>query len=179
LYPGRMTDQPEDLSIGQVAERTGLSVHALRFYEREGIFLSPIRRAAGGRRVYTEDDVDWLTLCTILRGAAMPLDDIRRYTELVRAGDGNEPERLALLRRHEERVREQQQKLDRCLDLTRFKIGVYEDILAGDTVPAEDKASLPATALGQCGPVGTSEPLRIVRAERHRSLTKHGEYGDE
>jgi len=137
-----MTDQSDELSIGQVAERTGLSVHALRFYEREGIFLSPIRRAAGGRRVYTEDDVDWLTLCTILRGAAMPLDDIRRYTELVRAGDGNEPERLALLRRHEERVREQQHKLDRCLDLTRFKIGVYEDILAGDTAPAEDKASL-------------------------------------
>ena len=43
-----MTDQPEDLSIGQVAELTGLSVHALRFYEREGILLSPIRRAAGG-----------------------------------------------------------------------------------------------------------------------------------
>lgn len=107
------------------------------------------------------------------------LEDIRRYTELVRAGDGNEPERLALLRRHEERVREQQQKLDRCLDLTRFKIGVYEDILAGDTAPAEDKASLPVTALGQCGPVGTSEPLRIVRAERHRSLTKNGEQGDE
>jgi DNA-binding transcriptional MerR regulator len=133
-----MTDQPGELTIGQVAERTGLSVHALRCYEREGVFLSPIRRAAGGRRVYTEDDVDWLTLCTILRGAGMPLEDIRRYTELVRAGDGNEPERLALLRQHEERIREQQQKLDRCLDLIRFKIGVYEDILADDTAPAED-----------------------------------------
>ncbi len=61
----------------------------------------------------------------------MPLEDIRRYTGLVRAGDGNEPERLALLRQHEERVREQQQDLDRCLDLIRFKIGIYEDILAG------------------------------------------------
>ena len=54
--------------------------------------------------MYTEDDVDWLTLCTILRGADMPLDDIRNYTRLVRAGDGNEPEHLELLRRHEERV---------------------------------------------------------------------------
>jgi DNA-binding transcriptional MerR regulator len=151
-----MTDQPDELSIGQVAERTGLSVHALRFYERESIFLSPIRRAVGGRRVYTEDDVDWLMLCTILRGAAMPLEDIRRYTELVRAGDGNEPERLALLRQHEERVREQQEKLDRCLDLIRFKIGVYEDILAGDTAPAEDKASLPATIIPK--PRGISGP---------------------
>jgi DNA-binding transcriptional MerR regulator len=29
------------MSIGQVAERTGLSVHALRFYENEGIFANP------------------------------------------------------------------------------------------------------------------------------------------
>lgn len=135
-----MTDQPGGLSIGQAAERTGLSVHALRFYEREGVFLSPIRRAAGGRRVYTDDDVEWLSLCTILRGAGMPLADIRRYTELVRAGDGNEPERLALLRRHEDRVREQQQKLDRCHDLIRFKIGIYEDILTSDTAPADSTA---------------------------------------
>jgi DNA-binding transcriptional MerR regulator len=141
-----MTDQRGELTIGQVSERTGLSVHALRFYEREDIFLSPVRRAAGGRRVYTEDDVDWLTLCTILRGAAMPLEDIRRYTELVRAGDGNEQERLALLRRHQERVREQQQKLDRCLDLIGFKIGIYEDILRGDTPrpPTTENSEAPA-----------------------------------
>ena len=158
-----MTDQPDGLSIGQVAERTGLSVHALRFYEREGIFLSPVRRAAGGRRLYTEDDVDWLTLCTILRGAAMPLEDIRRYTELVRAGDGNELERLALLRHHEERVREQQRKLDRCLDLVRFKIGVYEDILtAGGTTPAEDRAPLPAT-------LRAARAVRVIGQGDHRA----------
>jgi DNA-binding transcriptional MerR regulator len=80
--------------------------------------------------VYTEDDVDWLFLCTILRGAGMPLPDIRRYTELVQAGDGNEPERLELLRRHERRIQAQREQLDRCHDLITFKIGVYEDILA-------------------------------------------------
>jgi DNA-binding transcriptional MerR regulator len=125
-----MVDQPEQLSIGQVAARTGLSVHTLRFYEREEILAQPVRRAAGGRRVYTQDDVDWLTLCTVLRGAGMPLPAIRRYTELVQAGDGNEPERLELLREHEQRIHAQQEQLDRCLDLIKFKIGVYEDILA-------------------------------------------------
>jgi len=68
-----MTQTPAGLSIGQVAERTGLSVHTLRFYEKQGIFLSPPRRDSGGRRVYTEDDVDWLTLCTILRGLRVSL----------------------------------------------------------------------------------------------------------
>lgn len=125
-----MTQDAAGLGIGQVAERTGISVHTIRFYEKEGVFLSPPRRDGGGRRVYTEDDVDWLALCTILRGADMPLDDLRRYTELVRAGEGNEPERLRLFRRHSERVRARQAQLDRCLDLISFKIGVYEDILA-------------------------------------------------
>jgi DNA-binding transcriptional MerR regulator len=128
-----MADQPGQLSIGQVAARTGLSVHTLRFYEREGIFAQPVRRAAGGRRMYTEDDIDWLSLCTILRGAGMPLPDIRRYTELVQAGDGNEAERLDLLRRHEQRIDAQRRHLDRCLDLIKFKIGVYEDIFAATT----------------------------------------------
>lgn len=120
---------PVELSIGQVADRTGLSIHTLRYYEREGILVQPVRRDAGGRRVYTEDDVDWLALCTVLRGAGMPLPDIRRYTELVQAGDGNELERLDLLRRHEQRINEQRRQLDRCFDLIRFKIGVYEDII--------------------------------------------------
>jgi DNA-binding transcriptional MerR regulator len=45
----------ETLSIGQVAERTGLSVHALRFYEREGLFADQVQPA--GRRLCTEDHV--------------------------------------------------------------------------------------------------------------------------
>jgi DNA-binding transcriptional MerR regulator len=117
------------MSIGQVAERTGLSVHALRFYEREGILVDPVRRAAGGRRIYTEDDVEWLNLCIVMRASGMPLPAIREYTELVRAGDGNERQRLALLRRHQQRVLAQLDQLNKCLDLINFKVGVYEDIV--------------------------------------------------
>ena len=117
------------LSIGQVAERTGLSVHTLRFYEREGILASPVRRDAGGRRVYTEDDVDWLTVCMVLRASGMPVPTIREYTELVRQGTGNEKERLSLLRRHKRRVAEQMRALTECQDLINYKVGVYEDIL--------------------------------------------------
>jgi DNA-binding transcriptional MerR regulator len=140
-----MTD---DLGIGQVAERTGLTVHAIRFYEKEGLLVTPVRRDRGGRRVFTEDDVDWLTLCTILRGAGMPLDEIRRYTRLVGAGDGTEAERLDLLRRHERRLDEQQVQLDRCRDLIGFKIGVYEDILAGEASLATRHATDPSRSGG-------------------------------
>lgn len=121
------------MTIGEVAERTGLSVHALRFYEREGIMANPVARDAGGRRSYTEDDVEWLTVCLVLRASGMPMTAIRRYTELVRDGDGNERERLALLREHHRRVTDQMDQLGRCLDLISHKIGIYEDILDART----------------------------------------------
>ena len=42
-------------------------------------------------------------MVTRLRGTGMPIRDVKRYAELVRAGDGNEQERLALLHTHRER----------------------------------------------------------------------------
>ena len=124
------------LSIGQVAERTGMSVHALRFYEREGILAHPVERESNGRRVYRDDDVEWLILCTRLRASGMPLTAIRRYAELVRQGLGNEKERLSLLREHRERVAGQIAELEECLTMVTRKIGWYEEALAkGETDP--------------------------------------------
>src|SRR5512139_2188701 len=128
-----MPDTAPTLSIGEVAERTGLSVHALRFYEREGILTGPIHRGANGRRRYTERDVDWLAICLRLRASGMPIHAMRRYAELVRAGDGNELDRLALLKAHQERIEGQLAELNECLDVIGNKIKVYEERLARDS----------------------------------------------
>lgn len=57
----------------------------------------------------------------------MPIPQIRRYTELVRAGDGNESERLEVLREHRQRMLTQLAELQSCLDLIDYKMRVYED----------------------------------------------------
>jgi DNA-binding transcriptional MerR regulator len=127
-----MPDTTPGLSIGQVAERTGMSVHALRFYEREGI-LHPVRRGSGGRRVYSDEDVEWLAVCSSLRASGMPLAAIRRYAELVRQGPGNEKDRLTLLLQHQQHVTSQIGQLSECLDMIRYKVGVYEEHLSQGT----------------------------------------------
>jgi DNA-binding transcriptional MerR regulator len=118
------------LSIGEVAERTGLSVHALRFYERQGLLANAVERRPNGRRVYSEDDVEWLATCVMLRASGMPLRTIRRYVDLVRRGDGNEEDRLAVLRQHKETLTRQIGELTKCLDLISHKVRVYEDRVA-------------------------------------------------
>jgi DNA-binding transcriptional MerR regulator len=119
-----------DLSIGEVAERSGLSVHTLRFYEREGLFANPVRRLSNGRRIYHEEDLEWLAICTKLRSSGMSLATIRQYIELARQGPGNEHERLELLRRHETHVEAQIQELHETLNVMRHKVRIYEDHLA-------------------------------------------------
>ncbi|MER5967773.1 MerR family transcriptional regulator [Streptomyces sp. NPDC002057] len=119
-----------DLSIGEVAKRSGLSVHALRFYEREGLFANPVRRLSNGRRIYHEEDLEWLAICTKLRSSGMSLATIRQYIELARQGPGNEHERLELLRRHENHVEAQIQELHETLNVMRHKVRIYEDHLA-------------------------------------------------
>jgi DNA-binding transcriptional MerR regulator len=121
------------LSIGQVAERTGLSVHALRFYEREGLLADPVRRESNGRRVYTEDDVEWLDMCIKFRSSGMPLDTIRKYTDLVRQGPGNEQARLELLRSHQDYVAAQIEELNECMRVITHKVTVYQKHLDAGT----------------------------------------------
>ncbi|MGW0227873.1 MerR family transcriptional regulator [Actinopolymorpha singaporensis] len=124
---------PRCLGIGDVAARTGLSVDTLRFYEREGLFVSPVRRDGSGRRVYTENDVSWLEFCLRMRASGMPLTTIREYVDLVRQGPGNEQDRLAVLHAHEQHVRAQLRELHACLDLITHKVRVYEEHLGAGT----------------------------------------------
>ncbi|MGW4809572.1 MerR family transcriptional regulator [Kitasatospora sp. NPDC004272] len=116
--------------IGEVAERTGLSVHALRLYEREGLLVGPVRRSAGGRRQYGSVDVEWLLICVRLRESDMPLADLKRFAALVRSGPGNEAERLRLLDAHRERVDARIRALEECRSVIDRKVGVYADHLA-------------------------------------------------
>ena len=57
------------LSIGEAAQRTGLSIDTLRFYEREGLLASPVERVSG-RRVYSEQQVSgWRCVACYARRA--------------------------------------------------------------------------------------------------------------
>ncbi|MCA2228731.1 MerR family transcriptional regulator [Nonomuraea aurantiaca] len=135
-----MPETATELSIGQVAARTGLSIHALRFYEREGLLANPVRRDPAGRRVYTEQDVQWLNLCVILRTTGMPLPEIRKYADLVRQGAGHD-ERLAVLRRHQEHVMDQLSALTDSLNVISLKVRAYED--SSEENPVEHECRSP------------------------------------
>ncbi|HEX4190653.1 MAG TPA: MerR family transcriptional regulator [Marmoricola sp.] len=114
------------LTIAEAAEHTGLTAHTLRYYERDGLMLASVDRSSSGHRRYTEQDLTWIRMITRLRATGMPISDVRRYSRLVRAGDGNEADRLELLKAHRDRVEAQLAEVTGHLRAIDHKIGVYE-----------------------------------------------------
>lgn len=121
----------DTLSIADAAERTGLTPHTLRYYERDGLLIQPVRRSSSGHRAYTEHDLRWIVMLTCLRATGMPIREIRAYVGLVRRGDGNETERLTLLRSHRQQVLARLAEVTDHLSAIDGKIALYEDRLAG------------------------------------------------
>ena len=120
----------EGVTIAEAAHRTGVSVHALRYYERAGLVVSPVDRTSSGRRRYRELDLKWIVICTKLRATGMPIRGIRQYAELVAAGPGNEAERLALLETHRADVLAKLAEIQENLKMIDHKIDVYRGSLA-------------------------------------------------
>jgi len=114
-------------SIGEAAEKCGLSQHTLRWYERIGL-LGAIERGSDGRRRFSDGDLDWLSLLTKLRATGMAVRDMQRYAELVRSGAG-QAERVELLKKHRDEVRRALASQRECLKLLDAKIGHYEECL--------------------------------------------------
>ena len=70
------TPQSEDvLSIGEVAERTGVTISALRFYESEGLISST--RSGGGQRRFAREVLRRIAFIRIAQQVGLALDEIR------------------------------------------------------------------------------------------------------
>lgn len=63
------------LQIGEVAERTALSIKTIRHYDEVGLVV-PSARSAGGFRLYTADDIDRLLAIRRMKPLGFTLDEM-------------------------------------------------------------------------------------------------------
>ncbi|PKQ17539.1 MAG: MerR family transcriptional regulator [Actinobacteria bacterium HGW-Actinobacteria-8] len=72
----------EHRQIGDVAERTGLSLRTIRYYE-EVALVAPSARSHGGFRLYTEADIARFALVARMRPLGFSLDEMRDLLEAL------------------------------------------------------------------------------------------------
>jgi DNA-binding transcriptional MerR regulator len=138
-----MKPMTETYSPAQTVEMSGFSLDTLRYYERIGL-IEPVRRAAGGHRRYSDDDLGWLDMLRCLRGTGMPIAQMQSFAELTREGDGTVADRLALLEEHDASVEAEMARLIAQRRKIQDKIAYYRSHLAEQPAACEALAELEA-----------------------------------
>ncbi len=128
-------------TIKQAAEKVNLTVHTLRYYDKEGL-LPFVSRDRAGNRVFTDGDLDWLGLICCLKNTGMPIKQIATYIRWCMEGDGSLAARLDLLLKHREAVMQQIKVLNQNLEVINYKIDHYNTLC---TLPVKDKAVVALT----------------------------------
>ncbi len=109
-------------TISELAERTGLSIHTLRYYEKEGV-IRRVERTPGGRRVYNEECVSMVVGALCLKEAGMTLPQIKEFFDKTAQGMETLPERVEMLRCARKNLLEMQEKLADHLRYVDYFIG--------------------------------------------------------
>ncbi|HZQ00329.1 MAG TPA: helix-turn-helix domain-containing protein [Reyranella sp.] len=87
-----MAKRQDAFSIGPLAERSGVNIETIRYYERIGLMPRP-PRSQGGYRLYGGDDVARLRFVRRARDLGFTLDEVRRLLGLA-AGKSNSCRRV-------------------------------------------------------------------------------------
>lgn len=132
----------EYLRIGELAARTGKSIHTLRYYESIGL-MPFVRRDAGGRREYDAQHIEWVLFLERLQSTGMTLSQMQRYALLVSKGKQTLDERVGLLKLHLQRIDQQMMDLARSRELLVAKLDFYRDWMSSGKRPAQWRMDSP------------------------------------
>lgn len=114
------------MRISEASVKSGLGIDTIRYYEKSGL-LPQIQRGTDGRRRFSLENVEWLTLLYWLRQTGMPVKTMRRFAVLYQVGDQTIAERKAILLSHSEYLKKRRAELDHCDAILAHKIKLYEE----------------------------------------------------
>ena len=117
-----------EYTIQQVAEIKHISAFTLRYYEKIGL-LAPVNRHDNSHRRYRDEDLGWIDFIKLLRETGMPVQQMKEFMDLARAGDPTIPQRVAVLTEHRAQLSAHILELQAHLDHLDHKIDFYQGLL--------------------------------------------------
>lgn len=123
-----MADE-QRMQIGEVADRTGLSLRTIRHYEEVGLVI-PSARTKGGFRLYTAADVDRLMVIRRMKPLDFSLEEMRDLLSVTDRLSADEPLEEAERRRLRERLDTYRKVADARCETLRAQLMAAEDFAA-------------------------------------------------
>jgi|TARA_B110000902_G_scaffold262825_1_gene340552 DNA-binding transcriptional MerR regulator len=109
----------QTMKIGIVSEQTGLGIHTIRYYEKQGLIKKP-EKDESGHRAYKPRDIEVLDWVSCMKNSGMSLNKIKEYTKAFYADDCTTC--ATLLEEHLKHLLAQGKKTDHYIEVTKSKI---------------------------------------------------------
>lgn len=113
-------------TIKEVAEKTGISAHTLRYYDKIGL-LPFVKRNEHGVRLFSDDDLEALYTIVCLKKSGASLDDIKSFMNLYMQGDETIPERLQFFLKQRDIIKDRISMLEETLAIVDYKIWYFQE----------------------------------------------------
>lgn len=111
-------------SIGEFAEKVGLTTYTLRYYEKQNLIVP--KRDENDRRYYDDQDVKWIGFILHLKGTGMLMSEIQDYVALRTIGDSTIEDRKDLLQQVKKRSLSEIEERKAHLQILSHKINWYD-----------------------------------------------------
>ena len=114
-------------TIGQVSEMFSLPISTLRYYDKEGLF--PQMERSSGIRRFSERELEALRVIECLKRSGLEIKEIKQFMQWCAEGSGTYPQRHELFVQQMETVKAEMSRLEKTLDMLRFKCWYYEQAI--------------------------------------------------
>ena len=113
------------MTIKEAAQRTGISIDNLRYYERIGL-VPEVPRTESGIRNYDEMSINWIEFAMRFKKAGVSLEAIREYIQLAVQGESTKEARREILLETKVGLEKKMHDIQETLDVINYKVDTYE-----------------------------------------------------
>ncbi|MCI9185188.1 MAG: MerR family transcriptional regulator [Lachnospiraceae bacterium] len=114
-------------TIGQISSMFNIPVSTLRYYDKEGLFPD-IQRNSGIRK-FTDKEIETLHVIECLKKSGLEIKNIKQFMKWCSQGRETYGQRHSLFLKQKEAVEAEIQRLQKALDMIRFKCWYYEQAI--------------------------------------------------
>lgn len=125
-------------TLQEVIERSGLSEHTLRYYERIGLLDQIQRDSSSGHRRYTAEDLQVIEVMACLRATGMSIENMRKFLELANQGDVGAQELAELFEGHRQQLELELANKQQHLRYLKLKVEFWRAVADGDDVKSRE-----------------------------------------
>jgi len=129
-------------TLQEVVQRSGLSEHTLRYYERIRLLDDVKRDSSSGHRRYTAEDVQNIEILACLRATGMSIDAMRTYIALLKEGKAAADQQLVLFEAQKKALEQELAQKQEHLRYLEQKVAFWKAVQSGDDAKLREIAEI-------------------------------------